>query len=1214
MSQVEKALQPRFGIDQHPDGWVPPNRAKFTTWIDKQFKYGKAPKPVCSECTDGECSVHTKKSIRQFPHQEFVKDYMQYSSPYRGLLLYHSLGSGKSATSIAAAEILMNNMDVCVLLPASLHPNYVNEVRKSGRRYFELQQHWTKNPSPSPEDIRKLKIDPAKVKRHKGLWVPDASKPSNFNSLSPEEAKQVTEQTQNIIDNRFNILHYDGQSYKSLKKLDDEAKAQGKQSPFDNTCVVIDEVHNLVGRIVNGGVTGRPIYNMLMNASNCKVILLSGTPVINYPYEIAYIINLITGNRTLYTSDIERGSLEQLEDNMSRSRYVDYFRIDRPKKRLYFSLLPEGFEWKSQTEITVSRTDSKDALYSLTKALSDVGIRLSEPKPQPAVRKPARKQDYYFRALPEDEDVFNSTFIDMEKGTFRNGMMFMRRILGAVSYYNSMSPEFFPSVKTNQVPLKMPDNMFREYAEKRMVERKKEQGAKPSGGNIFKDSGQVYRFYSRAISNFVFPDEIKRVFPSDLRKIKNEIDDIDRFLERSVEPTSTEMDKKYEASLNDAVNRVRTGDYLLLDNIGRYSPKFYNIVKKLQSIDGSSLVYSQFRKVEGLGLLCAALDRNGWSEFRVKRNPDTKQWELDMPPEDLEKPHYFQFRGNTDETSLLMRIFNCTSNDDFDALPQSIRSGLWAQSNMRGELIKTIMITQSGSEGISLKNVRQVHIVEPYWNHIRLDQVVGRAVRTCSHQALPPEDRNVEVFVYYMVFTEKQLENFTIQAKDKSMTSDQYLYDLALRKKKITDEMLSLLKSAAVDCGLNAREHSKEGIRCFSFPTNVDDDKMTHTFSLSDETFDNQYKLETEEKTWKGQVIVTKKGRFLLRKETNDIYDYDIYVDAGRLVKLGKLIEREGKRVIKMRPDGNGSASPAPKRSASPAPKEPTPKGSPINLGVFRWSSNSCYMDSLFVATMHRPNPIASMILAAKPRYTGNNQKLLKRYTDAIKEKLQLVYTNISSGGSMLCTDLRKDFDKFQRQYMKQIDEDIEEIDWLSSQQEPRDVFSHMLERAFVIDNNTVIQTVVNGNKNEPQHVDFAYVNIRMLDSNDSVERYIPTQTEEFYNNIDKKMTRKETNILSSNGLFVNVQRGYKKDEDGTELKSNARLSVKDSVSLKDGSKLELASIVVHTGTTVHGGHYTAYIRHKDRWYLFDDMKASYELVSKIPSSVYENLTGLVYI
>ena len=60
-----------------------------------------------------------------------------------------------------------------------------------------------------------------------------------------------------------------------------------------------------------------------------------------------------------------------------------------------------------------------------------------------------------------------------------------------------------------------------------------------------------------------------------------------------------------------------------------------------------------------------------------------------------------------------------------------------APNNNRGEIIKIFMITSSGAEGISLKNVRYVHIMEPYWNFIRIDQVFGRAIRMKSHMDLP---------------------------------------------------------------------------------------------------------------------------------------------------------------------------------------------------------------------------------------------------------------------------------------------------------------------------------------------------------------------------------------------------------------------------------------------------------------------------------------------
>ena len=69
------------------------------------------------------------------------------------------------------------------------------------------------------------------------------------------------------------------------------------------------------------------------------------------------------------------------------------------------------------------------------------------------------------------------------------------------------------------------------------------------------------------------------------------------------------------------------------------------------------------------------------------------------------------------------------------------------------------MITSSGAEGINLKNTRYVHIIEPYWHPVRVEQVIGRARRICSHQDLPLSERNVKVFIYLMTFTQTQLDD-----------------------------------------------------------------------------------------------------------------------------------------------------------------------------------------------------------------------------------------------------------------------------------------------------------------------------------------------------------------------------------------------------------------------------------------------------------------------
>ena len=97
-------------------------------------------------------------------------------------------------------------------------------------------------------------------------------------------------------------------------------------------------------------------------------------------------------------------------------------------------------------------------------------------------------------------------------------------------------------------------------------------------------------------------------------------------------------------------------------------------------------------------------------------------------------------------------------NSPWAGLPKSFQTDLksQAENNFHGEIARVFMITAAGAEGISLKNVRYVHIMEPYWHPVRVEQVIGRARRICSHQDLAEAERKVEVFIYLMHFTEHQ--------------------------------------------------------------------------------------------------------------------------------------------------------------------------------------------------------------------------------------------------------------------------------------------------------------------------------------------------------------------------------------------------------------------------------------------------------------------------
>jgi hypothetical protein len=486
-----------------------------------------------------------------------------------------------------------------------------------------------------------------------------------------------------------------------------------------------------------------------------------------------------------------------------------------------------------------------------------------------------------YKVLPDDQDEFNEYFIDFKNKRVKNRRLLSRRLIGSVSHFATYSKELFPDWNASETLLEMEEFQFKKYEEARIKERKMiNNSKKPKKDNVFKSSSSsVYRFYSRAIGNFVFPEGIKRPFPS----YKEFIKEVDEKAIREIDETETETDTTvvpiaYEKAIHDALTELSKGDYLDLVNLGKYSPKMKKIIERCNDCKGLSMVYSQFRTVEGLGVLSIALKRNGWAELKVSKS--NGEWKLNIREEDANKPKFMVFNGSTEETSILLKIFN---NQGGDVIPE-----LKSQSNLYGELVKLIMITASGSEGISLKNVREVHIMEPYWNQIRIDQIIGRAVRAKSHLELPPKERNVAVHVYVTKFSEEQLKNsFTIRAKDASMTSDEYIYDIAKVKSKIINDVLDVVKNAAIDCSINGSEETPR--TCFSHPKNDNPDEMAYTLKIIDDPQDVQILKSISTEHWTGKIIKTQYGKFILKENENLLYDYGSWKRGHKLVFVGKL-------------------------------------------------------------------------------------------------------------------------------------------------------------------------------------------------------------------------------------------------------------------------------------------------------------------------------------
>jgi hypothetical protein len=320
---------------------------------------------------------------------------------------------------------------------------------------------------------------------------------------------------------------------------------------------------------------------------------------------------------------------------------------------------------------------------------------------------------------------------------------------------------------------------------------------------------------------------------------------------------------------------------------------------------GLHLIYSQFRSMEGIGIFSLVLEANGFAKFKIKRT-GTDGWELNMSEEDMGKPCYALYTGTEDaeEREIIRNIYNGAWN----YIPNNIATQLRAKSNNNnlGEIIKVLMITSAGSEGINLKNTRYVHIMEPYWHPVRVEQVIGRARRICSHQSLPKALQTVEVFVYIMTFTKEQLDGeyaIELKLKDKSklapflpQTSDQKLLEISTIKEQLTVQLLTAVKETSIDCATHTKSNSKEGLVCLSFgqPTAAD---FAYNPTITEDQNDTIATINKVTIDWEARELTLPTGKkYILRMDTQQVYDYDSVQQARQIpgirpILLGKLVQ-----------------------------------------------------------------------------------------------------------------------------------------------------------------------------------------------------------------------------------------------------------------------------------------------------------------------------------
>ena len=222
--------------------------------------------------------------------------------------------------------------------------------------------------------------------------------------------------------------------------------------------------------------------------------------------------------------------------------------------------------------------------------------------------------------------------------------------------------------------------------------------------------------------------------------------------------------------------------------IGKYSGKINNICKSILGSEGVILIYSQY--IDG-GLVPIALALESMGLRRAGGRPSL----FKVPQADEIDAISFKTREQSTKGVVFSTASYVMITGDKALSPDNVADLKISTNidNKDGKKVKVILISQAGSEGLDFKFIRQVHVLEPWYNMNRIEQIIGRAVRTCSHKDLPFLMRNVQIFLYG-----------SIMSRDREEAADMYVYRLAELKSVQIGIVSRALKEIAIDCILNS--------------------------------------------------------------------------------------------------------------------------------------------------------------------------------------------------------------------------------------------------------------------------------------------------------------------------------------------------------------------------------------------------------------------------
>ena len=420
------------------------------------------------------------------------------------------------------------------------------------------------------------------------------------------------------------------------------------------------------------------------------------------------------------------------------------------------------------------------------------------------------------RPLINSKDVFNQdgTFVTDENGNEIGKELLQRKSIGYISFVkgdnpyifpfriwpNSFEPEksiknesyLYPRIQLNEKPILDSINKIDIYMCE--VGEYQEQGYKYIMDTLKNDDKSLENMESLGYSLLQRPIQaLNIIYPNSrfdtILQGEDIILDIGDMVGSNglnnimsyTEITSPPQKKDYQ------YKTMQYGRIFSPSEIGKYSGKIKSICNSILNSEGIVLIYSEYID-GGLVPIILALEEIGFTRYG-----NTSSVFKEQPTKPIDSIQFKPINQIESGTKFNPAKYCMITGDKYFS-PDNVKDikALTSPDNINGEKIKVVLISQAGAEGIDFKFIRQVHIMEPWYNMNRIEQIIGRGVRNCSHKDLPFNKRNVSIYLYGSKFIDYEKES-----------ADLYIYRYAEKKAIQIGNISRILKENSIDCLLN---------------------------------------------------------------------------------------------------------------------------------------------------------------------------------------------------------------------------------------------------------------------------------------------------------------------------------------------------------------------------------------------------------------------------